>query len=190
MLRSSLIAWLRVLLPLAALAILSTLFLLGRSPDPDDALPYAEVDAEELVRDPRMTRPEFAGVSEGGARVTLTADRASPVQDQDSSSAESLRLTWRAQDGLAADLTAPHAQMDGQQIQLSGGVRVTTSDGWAMTVPQVETDLGADRMLGTGGLTGFAPIGRLDANQMEMTRNPAGEYLLNLTGDVRLVYQP
>ena len=187
--RSRLIAWLRVLLPLAALAILSTLFLLGRTPDPDDALPYAEVDAEDLIRDPRMTRPEFAGVSEGGARVTLTAERASPVQDQDSS-AESLRMTWRAQDGLAADLTAPTARMEGQQIHLSGGVRVTTSDGWAMTVPQVDTDLSADRMLGTGGLTGFAPIGRLDADRMEMTRSPNGDYLLNLTGDVRLVYQP
>ena len=72
--RSRLIAWLRVLLPLAALAILSTLFLLGRTPDPDDALPYAEVDAEDMVRDPRMTRPEFAGVSKSGAEVTVTAD--------------------------------------------------------------------------------------------------------------------
>ena len=187
--RSRLIAWLRVLLPLAALAILSTLFLLGRTPDPDDALPYAEVDTEDMVRDPRMTRPEFAGVSASGAEVTLTADRASPVQD-DKSAAESVRLTWRAQDGLAADLTAPTARMEGQQIHMSGGVRVTTSDGWAMTVPQVETDLSADRLLGTGGLTGFAPLGRLDADQMEMTRNADGDYLLNLTGDVRLVYQP
>ena len=37
--RSRIVAWLRVLLPLAALAILSTLFLLGRKPDPDDAIP-------------------------------------------------------------------------------------------------------------------------------------------------------
>ena len=72
--RSRLIAWLRVLLPLAALAILSTLFLLGRTPDPDDALPYAEVDAEDMVRDPRMTRPEFAGVSKSESEVTVTAD--------------------------------------------------------------------------------------------------------------------
>ncbi|MBA4490900.1 hypothetical protein [Paracoccus sp. S1E-3] len=187
--RSRLIVWLRVLLPLAALAILSTLFLLGRTLNPDDALPYAEVDAADMIRDPRMTRPEFAGVSEGGAEVTLTADRASTTQGPDSA-AQALRLTWRAPDGLAADLSAPTAQMEGQQIRLSGGVRVTTSDGWAMTVPQVETDLGADRLLGTGGLTGFAPLGRLDAERMEMTRSPNGDHLLNLTGDVRLVYQP
>ena len=34
------------------------------------------------------------------------------------------------------------------------------------------------------------PLVRLDADRMEVTRNADGEYLLNLTGDVRLVYQP
>jgi lipopolysaccharide export system protein LptC len=46
-------------------------------------------------------------------------------------------MTWRAQDGLAADLTAPTGRDGGRADHLSGGVRVTTSDGWAMTVPQV-----------------------------------------------------
>ena len=187
--RSRLIAWLRVLLPLAALAILSTLFLLGRTPDPDDALPYAEVDAEDMVRDPRMTRPEFAGVSKSGAEVTVTADRASPLQGSDSA-AEALRLTWRAQDGLAADLTAPHGKIDGDVIHLNGGVRVTTSDGWAMTVPVLDTNTTSGLMTGEGGMTAFAPFGRVDADRMEMTRNADGQHVLNLTGSVRLVYQP
>ncbi|SDD41057.1 lipopolysaccharide export system protein LptC [Paracoccus isoporae] len=187
--RSRVIAWLRVLLPLAALAILSTLFLLGRSPDPDDAIPYADVDAEELARDPRMTRPEFAGVTNGGAAVTLTADRATPNSDREGS-AETLRMTWRSADGLAADLTAPHGDVDGQAIRLDGGVRVTTSDGWAITVPQVESDLDADLVTGTGGLTAFAPMGRIDAAEMVISRDADGAQLLNLSGDVRLLYEP
>lgn len=189
MARSRLIAWLRVLLPLAALAILSTLFLVGRTPNPDDALPYAEVDAEDMARDPRMSRPQFAGVSEGGAEVTLNADTARPMQGE-GSSAEALRMTWRAQDGLAADLTAPDASLDKQVILLSGGVRVTTSDGWAMTVPQVESDMASDQMTGTGGVTAFAPMGRLDADAFEVMRNAEDQQLLNFTGGVRLLYQP
>ncbi|MFD1795020.1 hypothetical protein FQV27_15795 [Paracoccus aurantiacus] len=189
MLRSRLIAWLRIILPLAALAILSTMFLVSRTPNPDDALPYAEVDAEDLARDPRMTRPEFAGVSDGGAEVTLTAAEARPGAGTDSS-AQRLRLTWRTKDGLAADLTAPDAKLDGQVVLMSGGVRMTTSDGWAMTVPQVESDMETDRLLGTGGLTAFAPMGRLDAQTVEITRTDDGQQLLNLSGDVRLVYQP
>lgn len=186
---SRMVAWLRVLLPLAALAILSTLFLLGRSPDPDDAIPYADVDAEELARDPRMTRPEFAGVTNGGAAVTLTAERATPSSEQEGV-ADTLRMTWRAADGLAADLTAPHGAIEDDLIRLEGGVRVTTSDGWAITVPQVESDLGADRVAGMGGLTAFAPMGRIDAADMVMERDPDGAQVLNLSGDVRLLYQP
>ncbi|WBU56448.1 hypothetical protein [Paracoccus sediminicola] len=187
--RSRIVAWLRVLLPLAALVILSTLFLLSRSPNPDDAIPYADVDAEALARDPRMTRPEFAGVTDGGAAVTLTAERATPAQS-DTGAAETLRMTWRAPEGLAADLTAPRGEVDGQSVRLSGGVRVTTSDGWAMTVPQVDSDLRADLITGTGGLTAFAPLGRIDANSMEISRDDEGAHVLNLSGDVRLVYQP
>ena len=116
--RSRLIAWLRVLLPLAALAILSTLFLLGRTPDPDDALPYAEVDAEDMVRDPRMTRPEFAGVSKSGAEVTVTADRASPLQGSDSA-AEAQRYAELAREfGLAASRGSDFHSPDESHIDL------------------------------------------------------------------------
>jgi lipopolysaccharide export system protein LptC len=38
------VGWLKVALPLIALALLATLFLLADRIDPDDALPYAEVD--------------------------------------------------------------------------------------------------------------------------------------------------
>ena len=40
------------------------------------------------------------------------------------------------------------------------------------------------------GMTAFAPFGRVDADRMEMTRNADGQHVLNLTGSVRLVYQP
>ncbi|MDO5641409.1 MAG: hypothetical protein Q4G26_03330 [Paracoccus sp. (in: a-proteobacteria)] len=187
--RSRVVAWLRVLLPLAALAILSTLFLLPRAPDPDGALPYADVDAEALARDARMTRPEFAGVTEDGAAVTLTADSAGSAQDGNSD-AERLRMTWRTPGGLAADLTAPEGRMDGATIRLSGGVRITTSDGWAMTVPDLDTDTASGVMQGKGGMTAFAPFGRVDADRMEITRDEAGQHVLNLSGGVRLLYQP
>ncbi|WBU63673.1 hypothetical protein [Paracoccus aerodenitrificans] len=187
--RSQVVAWLRVLLPLAALGLLSILFMLGRNPDPDAAIPYADIDAEELARDPRMTHPEFSGVTDSGAEVTLTADRATPAPAE-SGSATALRMTWRAPDGLAVDMTAPQGEVEGKQISLTGGVRLTTSDGWAMTVPRLDTDIAADLMTGTGGLTAFAPIGRVDAETMRISRDENGENVLNLSGDVRLLYQP
>lgn len=187
--RSRVVAWLRVLLPLAALAILSTLFLLPDSPDPDAAIPYADVDAEELARNPRMTRPEFAGVMDNGAAVTLTAEEATPT-DGETGAAQQLRMTWRADDGLAADLTAPQGEVQADMISLSGGVRMTTSDGWALTVPTLDTDTSSGIMTGEGGLNAFAPFGRVYADRMQMSRNDDGQHVLNLSGGVRLLYQP
>jgi lipopolysaccharide export system protein LptC len=75
---SRVVGWLKVALPLAALAILSTLFLLSDRIDPEDALPYAEVDVEELAREPRMTAPTYAGMTTDGAALSLTAVEARP----------------------------------------------------------------------------------------------------------------
>ena len=67
---------------------------------------------------------------------------------------------------------------------------MTTSDGWAMTLPQVETDAKAGQVEGSGGLTAFAPMGRLDADRLSLSRDADGQHLLNLSGNVRLIYEP
>lgn len=187
--RSRIVAWLRILLPLAALAILSTLFLLGQSPDPESGAPYADVDLEGLASDPRMTAPEFAGVTDGGASITLRADRASPDPTRDGS-ASGMRLTWRAADGLAADLTAPHVQIEGDLIALSGGVRMTTSDGWAITAPQFEARPTSDQITAETDLRGFAPMGEWRAGRMIWAPDDKGDNLLNLSDGVQLIYRP
>ena len=51
-----------------ALALLATLFLLADRIDPDDALPYAEVDVEDRAREPRMTAPTYAGITRTARR--------------------------------------------------------------------------------------------------------------------------
>jgi lipopolysaccharide export system protein LptC len=65
---SRLVGGLKVVLPIAALGLLSTLFLLSDPPDPDRALPYAEVDVAQLARELRLTQPRLAGVLPTGAR--------------------------------------------------------------------------------------------------------------------------
>ncbi len=54
-------------MPLAALAILSTLFLVARTIDPSDAIKFTDLDVEDRLRDPRMTAPTYAGVTSDGA---------------------------------------------------------------------------------------------------------------------------
>ena len=78
--RTRTVRWLRVLLPLLALAMLSTLFLFSRGSDGESQIPYADVDAEAMARDPRLVAPEYAGVTPDGAQLTLRATEAAPAR--------------------------------------------------------------------------------------------------------------
>lgn len=192
--RSVIVAWLRVLLPLAALAVLSTLFLLSRKPDPEGALPYASVDAEDLARQPRITAPSYAGVTPDGAALTLTADSITPAgrTPEAGGSASGLRLGWRGPDGLTAELTAPQAEIGGGAIHLDGGVEASTSSGWRFAAPRVVAETDRSRLQATGGVTAQAPFGEVTAERVTLERGPedAPHHLLNFTGRVRLLYRP
>ena len=61
---SRLIAWLKILFPLGALVLLSTIFLLSRSPDPIAVIPLLEegVGSDETEQ---VGRPFFAGTTDG-----------------------------------------------------------------------------------------------------------------------------
>ena len=61
-----LISWLKVLFPLAALGLLSTLFLLSRAIDPGQAIPFAEKEVQDRLRDQQITGPFFTGATSEG----------------------------------------------------------------------------------------------------------------------------
>lgn len=193
--RSVIVAWLRVLLPLAALAVLSTLFLLSRKPDPEAALPYAEVDAEGLARQPRVTAPSYAGMTPDGAALTLSADTLTPAGPDagEGGTASALRLGWRSAEGLTAELTAPHAEIGPDAIRLEGGVEFSTSTGWSLAAPQVDASTDRSRVEATGGVAADAPFGEIEADTATLEQAGEGEalhHVLNFTGGVRLLYRP
>ena len=78
MTRSRIVAWLRVILPLTALALLSVLFLLGRKPEPEGNIPYANVDPREVAERQLATSPTYAGVTEDGAQINITGAQVMP----------------------------------------------------------------------------------------------------------------
>lgn len=187
--RTRTVRWLRVLLPLAALAMLSTLFLFSRGDNSESRIPYAEVDAQSMARDPRLVAPEYAGVTNDGAQLTLRATEAAPAQG--GGSARDLRLDWQRPDGLRADLTAPQAGLADGAIRLDGGVRITTSSGWVMDAASVEAATDRSRIAAQDGVQATAPFGSLSAQRMELAPNDdADASILNFSGDVRLIYRP
>lgn len=191
-LRSRVVAWLRVLLPLAALALLATLFLWSDRPDPELAIPYAEGDAGVVDGPPRITAPTWAGVTRDGARVSLSAASASPDAASGSSVAD-MRLDWTGPDGLQARATAPEAVMDATAITLGGGVAVSLSSGWSLLARTLSAARDRSDITAAGGVEVEAPFGHITAEQARL-HHPEGATgggeVLDFTGGVRLIYQP
>lgn len=193
--RTRIVRWLRVLLPLIALAILSTMFLFSRRPETEPQIPYAEVDAEAMAREPRIVAPEYSGVTSDGAELSLQASQAAPAGGEGAATASDLRLDWRRPDGLSAELTAPDGRVENGIVGLRGGVRMSTSSGWTLEAPNVDASTDRSRLAASGGVEAMAPFGRVDADRMELVpetddTQKAGSAVLNFSGGVRLIYQP
>lgn len=188
------VGWLKVALPLLALVILSTLFLVADRIDPEDALPYAEVDVEDLAREPRMTAPSYAGTTSDGAALTLSAEEARPASDQTEARARGMRLDLVTPDGARTELRAETAVMDetARLLVLSGGVTVTTGTGYRLETQEVAARLDRSGLESRGEVTATGPMGeiRADGLRLDQDNQTPGAYLLVFNGGVRLVYRP
>lgn len=193
---SRIVNGLKVALPLAALALLSTLFLLADRIDPEAAIPYATVDVEDLARDPRMTAPSYAGTTSDGGALTLTADAARPATADRTAEAEGVKVTLTMPGGGSTDVVAKAAKLDDAagKLVLSEGVTITTSSGYRVETEGLVAALDRSAMQSQGAVQAQGPAGKIEAQSFTVTQSTAkaGEkpYLLVFSGRVKLVYQP
>lgn len=190
-LHSRLVAVLKLALPLLALVILSTLFLFSRGIDPEDAIPYAQVDVEDRLREPRMTGAGYSGVTADGAAITLSAAEATPGADGGTASVLQGRL--ETADGAATDIVALSATIDNatRQLELAGGVELRSSAGYLIEAAGFALALDRTWLESRGAVSAQGPMGQLTANGLRLDRDTAtGHYLLVFNGAVRLLYQP
>ena len=193
-LHSRIVAWLKVILPLTALVSLSMMFLVSRVVDPEDAIPYARVDVDDYIREPRMTMPSYAGVTGDGGALTVTADEARPGADGTPEAGRALAVKGHLEtpDGGRTDLIAATAQVnpDRTHVLFSGGVTVTTSSGYRIESPEMTAGLQVADVASAGGdVRADGPLGNIRADEMRLTQE-AGGYVLVFNGRVRLIYEP
>ena len=183
---SRFVALAKVLLPLAALMILSVLFLFARRTEPEAEIPYVEALAEE----PRIVGPSYAGVAENGAVIALKAREIRPLGDG-VYTATGLRGDVTMADGRRVELQAGGAEFDepGQVARLTGLSRVVTSDGYRIETRGGEADLSAGVITVPGALEVRAPFGALTAGGLRLEDAESGAGLV-FTGGVRLLYDP
>ena len=191
---SKAVAWLKILLPIAALAILSTLFLLSRTIDPMQAIPFSQVDIDSLLRDPRITAPNYAGVTNDGTALSLTAKTARPdAGDPARASAVGLQATLETPDGVVTRITADQGVVDGGngQVSLSGHVQFSNDLGYQVDTGGIRFSLDQTALETSGGIRATGPFGSLTAGGMVLRpSSQSGSYVLVFNGGVKLLYDP
>lgn len=191
---SMLVTWAKVALPLAALALLSTLFLLSGKIDPTTASIYAKVDVKALAREPRLNAPEYSGMTEDGAALTVRATVATPDPNGGTgASAQDVLAKLETATGLVAELSAKAGRFDpsGTGIALSEGVAMQTSTGYRLQTAQIIMATDRSQITAPEAVQGAAPFGTIAAGAMELSRPaPDAPYDLVFNGGVKLIYQP
>lgn len=186
---SRFIWWSKVLLPLLAVAILSVIFLLARSPADISGVPYS--DLKEIARDERINAPRTTGVTDNGAIVTTNARSAHP---NDGGGVLTYQVDGQmvSANGIVTNMFAQEGTLNSNQIlRLTGLVHVETSDGYQFETQALTSDLSIARLITDAEVEGRAPFGTLTAGQM-VIETPDGDesQIITFQNGVHLLYQP
>ena len=192
---SRVVLWLKVALPLAALAILSTLFFVAETLDPEAAIPYADVDVAKILREQGITRPTFGGVTEDGVAISLFAESIRPTEErQDRLTGRTLMAVLDLPSGAQISIDSPIGIVDAdtEEAILRGGAHLNSSTGYTIETEEIVTSISQASVVAPNTVTANGPPGEITAGQMELTRTetPEPSYLLVFKGGVRLIYTP
>lgn len=178
----------KVILPLVALGLLSTLFLIARNDGATTDIPFAEIEA--IARDQRITAPSFAGIGRNGAVMSVRADEIRPRPEApDAFDATGLSARIEMPSGRDIEMSAEAGELDGANrvARLTGLARMSTSDGYSMETTGLEADLTAGIVRSLGPLEVHAPFGEVTAAHLTVGETPE---TMVFSGGVRLLYQP
>ena len=188
---SRIVTGLKILLPLGAIMLLSTMFLFARKPAQEPTIPYAEI--EDIAREPRITDPYFAGITDGGSIIAIAADEVRPDAERaDGFEIFRIRAEIEATDGSRIVLDAGQGRIDprAQSAVLDGLVRISSSSGYLMEASGLTADLRAGTLVSDGAIEANAPFGNLTAGRIMIGpgSDGAGQQMVFQDG-VRLVYE-
>lgn len=186
------IAWLKILLPLAALALLSTLFLFSQSREPMQTVPFADTIQDGDGGGEGVSAPYYAGTTPRGDILTMTARRARP-DGEGRIKADDLAARLQLSDGSDIYLDAAGATLrdSDSRAHLAGGVLIRSSAGYVLRTEALISGLDRIEAESLGPVSGEGPGSTLEAGKMEIRAEGDNEDVkLLFSGGVKLIYQP
>ena len=191
---SRMVALLKVSLPLIALGILSTLFLVSRAVDPPSTIPFADSEVQERLTNQQVTGPLYTGMSANGDQIEFIAETVvNSPDDVGTNISQNVDVTVDYASGLRATLEANTAEtnMSEDRSRLIGDVKIVTSHGYELESELLLVRMTTPDIFSPGPVTGHTPVGPVDAGTMHyfVTEGSEGAHLV-FTKGVKLIYLP
>ena len=187
---SRVVAWLKILLPLIALAVLGTVFLITSDDGFEAGFTFSRADIETLETGSFIKNPQINGVTDMGEPFHLIAERILP-QNGNNNFVEVVKLTgeFAFQSGDWVKIIADSALMDvqAQTIVFETGGQMETSDGNNARVDRLLVHLETGEISGEGILAN-GPLGRISADQFRIESNEGENRVLWFENNVSMRY--
>ncbi len=190
---SRIIALLKVVLPLAALVLLSTLFLISRGAEQDTVIPFAQKEIEERMRGQQITAPFFAGSTANGDDILVSANNVRSNDGGNPATAVGLFATLRFAKGGHVRLTSDQGnlQPDKETAQFLGAVTIVTEDGMRVETERLDTHLNEIFAQSPGTVHATSTLGSLTAGSLRIHTKSQGDAVhILFNNGVKLVYEP
>lgn len=192
---SRLVAILKVGLPLLALVLIASMFLISTENDFEGGIVFGEGDLAALGEGLRITHPVLTGATRTQDPFRFTAEVVVP------DAAPPTRAAITALDGTvdfvggpSVAVTAPEAEidLDAQVMRLLGRARVASDDGLVVLADRIEIDLLSGAVTALGAVDGRGPMGTIAAGEARVVpaEGESGRRVFSFENAVRLVYRP
>ena len=190
---SRMITFLKVLLPLMALALLSTLFLLSRNTEPMASIPFAEAEVNERMRDQQITGPFFSGSTEQGDQISFSAGKIGVADGNGRVTANDISAQIDLSSGARLVFFADLGEVDiaNDTSILSGKVLITTSTGYKINSERLVSAMTSLNMESPDKIIAEGPLGTFSAGSMRLTFSEKTKFTqMIFTNAVKLIYDP
>ena len=173
---SRLVAFMKVALPLSALALIAAIFLSARGSGELTDI-FTPEELAKLGAGLRLENPRFAGMTDEGEPYVVRAEWALPDSAMPRRvELEKPRGEIQLSDGRTLLITADEGELDRRRktVVLGGGVTLETTDGQRMETALVLIDLEAETVHAPGPVTATGPRRVIEAGSMRAAAGKGG----------------
>lgn len=183
---------LKVTLPLVALVLLSTMFLLSKKIDPTAAIALSDRAFREKIDNSQLSNPKYDGTTNDGNSMNVTAQSARPDPEVEGKTyGKIVDAVINLDNGEVMTVTSDTGVVDeaADLAVLSGNVHIITTDGYDFKTSQLTSLISKVEGESAGPVEGFGPPGTLNAGKMFVrTEDATGNVHLLFTKGVHVVY--